>query len=272
MVARPPSPRRCFLVVLLAGAVLVACRASPAGSTGGTGTGGTAATASGSTGSGGSAADDTTGTFDAGGPDLPPATLFVRPDGDDACDGRADAPGPAGGGSCALATIAEAAVRAGCGDVVAIRAGAYGEPRISVDLDCPPEAPVEFRGDGPEGTRWMAALVAVDPATCGPDGTGALRCALPEGALDPGADPSPSWAPVQADPGVVRFEDENGVSGDMTGPLALTWNTGAVPLAEGQVRILTIEALRLGFGSALGLHGLALWPKDKKVKGEKNQH
>ncbi len=242
----PALPRVHMLLVAgsLGPLLLGACTQAPGSTDAGGQASGTegVGTGTGGTGSGGPGTSDTgPPPADAGGPALPPASLFVRTDGDDACDGRADAPGPAGGGSCALATIARAAEVAACGDVVAVRAGRYDEPPIVFEPGCGPDQPIEIRGDGPGATAWLAALVAVDPATCASEGApGVVRCDLPDGALDPQGAWSPSWAFVQLDPGVVRFEDENGVEGDMTGPLALTWNTvgpSAMADAPGQAGV-----------------------------------
>ena len=201
--------------------LLAGCADPSADSASGTATSGASTGASSDTGSTTSPAWP-----DLGDPAGPPATLFVRTDGDDACDGRADTPGPAGAASCAFATIEAAVAAATCGDVIAVRTGSYGEARIDLGRDCPARDPVILRGDGVGETWWMAALVPLDPTSCAPEGGGPVyRCALPPGALDPGPDPDPALCVVQRQTEAVRFEDENGVKGDMSGPVCLTWNT-----------------------------------------------
>ncbi len=94
----------------------------------------------------------------------------------------------------------------------------------------------------------MAALAPVAADGCAPGPEPDLwTCALPAGALDPGPDPSTRPCFVQTDPGTVRFADENGVKGDMTGPMCLTWNSlgpsdvatkpGHVHVAGGQAHV-----------------------------------
>ncbi|UCF67136.1 MAG: hypothetical protein JSV80_15370 [Acidobacteriota bacterium] len=147
---------------------------------------------------------------------------FVRLDGSDACNGRADQ--PSGSGDCAFRTIAKANTSARCGDTVHIGEGSFGEERIRVTDSCPQGTEKVFRGSGRDRTRWMAVLVDLDDEACVPaEGTGGVyRCPRPAGSI---SSSSPITCFVQRHVDSVYFEDENGVKGDMVGPVCVTWNT-----------------------------------------------
>ncbi|RMG48965.1 MAG: hypothetical protein D6718_00620 [Acidobacteria bacterium] len=159
------------------------------------------------------------------------ADIYVRPDGSDACDGRADV--PAGdGGSCAVRTIERANALAGCGDTVHLAPGDYYEKRISITNSCSAAAPKRFTGAGVGASFWMAGAVSIDDSRCtpDPDHPGVYRC--PKGGVATGTSNSPQSCLIQRYTTSVYWEDENGSKGDMVGPVCLTRNTnGAADVA-----------------------------------------
>ena len=171
-----------------------------------------------------------------GGAPLAPADLYVRRDGSDACDGSVDAAGQPPieqGGACAFRTIAHAQSVAGCGEIVQIGPGSFGEDRIVIDDACAGADAKVFRGVGTD-TVWMAGLVDVDDGAC-VRLSDAYDCPLPAAALDINSVASgdrPKRCLLQRDAGTVYFEDENGVKGDLDGALCVTWNDGALAAVE----------------------------------------
>lgn len=155
--------------------------------------------------------------------------LFVRLDGSDRCDGRADRGGTRG--ACAFRSIARAVAVARCGDVIEIGEGAFGEEKIVVVRSCPADRPLTIRGSGRASTFWMAGLAEIDASACRAVPSGGWRCPLPPGAREQagGFD-----CLVQRRAARVRFRDANGVHGDMAGPVCLTWTApGGGLAAEG---------------------------------------
>ncbi|GEM_PF-6634890 len=165
---------------------------------------------------------------------LPGATLaadwWVRADGSDSCDGKANSPAGSGG-SCAFRTIAKAIGRAGCGDTVHVGPGDYFEDRIRITKSCTAASPLVIEGAGIDSSYWLAGAIDVDDSTCEPDGThaGVYRCRQPAGTATTN---SPSACVLQRHTTAVYWEDENHTSGDMVGPVCLTRNTnGAADVA-----------------------------------------
>lgn len=163
------------------------------------------------------------------------ADLYVRKDGADTCDGKADK--AAGSGSCALKTIAKANQLAVCGDTVRIGAGEFVEGQIQITNSCADASVKKFVGAGlgdtygVGGTTWIAGAVEVDDSACTPDASnaGVFKCPQPTGT---GTVNSPNSCLLQQYTTSVFFQDENGVKGDMKGPVCLTRNTtGAADVA-----------------------------------------
>ncbi len=158
---------------------------------------------------------------------LSPATLagdwWVRADGSDSCDGRADAAAGAGG-SCAFRTIAKGVSRASCGDTVHVGSGDYFEDRIRITKSCTTASPLVIEGAGVDRSHWLAGAIDVDDSACEPDPDHArvYRCPQPAGT---GTLNSPSSCLLQRYTTSVYWEDENHTSGDLVGPVCLTRNT-----------------------------------------------
>lgn len=157
------------------------------------------------------------------------AEYYVRIDGADSCDGKTDR--GAGAGSCAVRTIAKANQLAACGDTVRIRAGQFIEGQIQIANSCADGNVKKFIGAGPDFTIWIAGAVEVNNSACIPDAThaGVFKCPQPSGT---GTTLSPSICLLQQYTTKVFFQDENGVKGDLVGPLCMTRNTiGAADVA-----------------------------------------
>ncbi len=150
------------------------------------------------------------------------ADYYVRVDGSDSCDGRADR--AAGSSSCAFATIARANTSAGCGDTVHIGPGDFYEPKITLSSACGGRAAKVFAGAGVGTTTWLAGAVKVNDGACTPvsGNPRVYRCPKPSGT---GTTHSPHSCLLQRETTAVYWKDENGCSGELTGPVCLTRNT-----------------------------------------------
>ncbi len=180
--------------------------------------------------------------------------LFVRLDGADTCDGRADR--PAGERPCAFASIAHAARKARCGDTVVVGPGAFGEPKIVLERSCPADAPLVIEGTGRGATFWMAGLARIDAAACRAAGAG-WTCPLPPDATKK---LGPSSCLAQRRASGVRFLDDNGVHGDMAGPVCLTWlDEPGAPLAADGVAAVDGGAVHVRPWNGLAPDAAGLW-------------
>ncbi len=151
------------------------------------------------------------------------ADYYVRTDGSDSCNGTADTGGTSG--TCAFRTISRANTVAACGDTIHIGAGRFSEPKIRVTNVCTAAAPKRFVGSGRGTTLWMAGLNDVNEGACTADtNANVYRCPAPPGFAT-GAAGNNAHCLAQRTTNHVRFLDENGTTGDMVGPVCLTWNT-----------------------------------------------
>ncbi|NJL44069.1 MAG: hypothetical protein HC945_01975 [Nitrosarchaeum sp.] len=152
------------------------------------------------------------------------ATYYVRTDGNDACTGLSNTAGSSG--SCAFRTIGRANTIAACGDTIQIGAGIFEErTKVTISNACTGSSKKIFRGAGTGQTFWMAGLADVNEAACTADSNpGVYRCPVPSGFASDAAG-NYHYCFVQRNTNHVRFLDDNGVSGDMEGPVCLTWNT-----------------------------------------------
>ncbi|NJN64437.1 MAG: hypothetical protein HC882_05850, partial [Acidobacteria bacterium] len=161
---------------------------------------------------------------------------YVRTDGSDSCNGRSNTGGT--GGNCAFRTISKADSVAVCGDTIRIGAGLFSEAKLRINDACSATTKKTIVGAGRGSTFWMGGLVDLNESACVADSNpGVYRCPAPSG-FAAGAAGDPELCFVQRNTNAVRFLDENGTKGDMTGPVCVTWNTSgpaSVSATEGHV-------------------------------------
>ena len=155
------------------------------------------------------------------------AEYFVRTGGSDsACDGKSDVD-QNGGGTCAFRTIEKCDAVAACGDTCNVADGFYAENYFEIDDSCSAGNEKVFRGAGRDRSYWMASMVDVDDTTCTTEGQPAnvYRCNRPSGVRTNHLGQSVLQRKVTG----VYGQDTSGrtVKWEMTGPVAVTWNTSS---------------------------------------------